>query len=218
MLLSVDVAPFPLIVEVDVPPKYPVPKTENIVVDALAENCCNALHVFECPRLSVAVSVPDVVTGVPPIVSVEFESESPTDETVALLVLHVPEPVIAPVPLPVRHPVRDVAPVPPEATPRPLVRLSVPIHAVVEVNKVEVALVNVSRPENVLLLASNVVEATTMFDAPVKVTPFIVAPGVRAEAVAAFPDHVPAVESVTAFVAPLHESGDVKVEVAVWRS
>ena len=71
--------------------------------------------------------MPDVVTGVPPIVSVEFESERPTDETVALLVLHVPEPVIAPVPLPVRHPVRDVAPVPPLATVSLLVSVSVPI-------------------------------------------------------------------------------------------
>jgi hypothetical protein len=32
--------------------------------------------------LRVAVSVPDVVTGVPPIVRVEFASESPTDVTV----------------------------------------------------------------------------------------------------------------------------------------
>jgi len=39
--------------------------------------------------LKVAVRVPDVVTGVPPIVSVEFESESPTDETVAFEVLQV---------------------------------------------------------------------------------------------------------------------------------
>jgi hypothetical protein len=38
------------------------------------------------------------------------------EETVAFEVLHVPEPVIAPVPFPVRQPVRVLAPVPPFPT------------------------------------------------------------------------------------------------------
>ena len=69
-----------------------------------------------------AVIVPEVVTGVEPIVRVEFVEDKPTDETVAFEVLHVPEPVIAPVPFPVRQPVRVDAPVPPLETVRGRVR------------------------------------------------------------------------------------------------
>ena len=60
--------------------------------------------------------MPEVVTGVEPIVSVELVEDTPTEETEALDVLHVPDPVIAPVPFPVRQPVRVVAPVPPFPT------------------------------------------------------------------------------------------------------
>jgi hypothetical protein len=73
-----------------------------------------------------AVIVPEVVTGVEPTV-IEPDEESPTEETVAFVVLHVPEAVKAPVPFPVRHPVRVVAPVPPFATVKALVRFRVPM-------------------------------------------------------------------------------------------
>ena len=45
-----------------------------------------------------AVIVPEVVTGVEPMVSVEFVLESPTDETVALEVLQVAHPKLPPAP------------------------------------------------------------------------------------------------------------------------
>ena len=51
-------------------------------VEVALPKFCKALHVFECARLSVAVIVPDVVTGVEPMVRVEFESERPTEVTV----------------------------------------------------------------------------------------------------------------------------------------
>lgn len=97
-----------------------------------------------------------------------------TEVTVAAEVLHVPDPVIAPVPLPVRHPVRVEAPVPPLATVRAFVRLSVPIHEFVDVWSVVVAFENVLSPVHVLLFASNVVEATVIFAEPSKDTPFMV--------------------------------------------
>ena len=46
---------------------------------------------------------------------------------------------------------------------------------------------NVLLPEKVFEFARSVVEATVMLDAPVKVTPLMVAPGESAEAVPAFP-------------------------------
>ena len=55
--------------------------------------------------------VPEVV-NVPPVTGHVVA----TEVTVAADVLHVPEPVIAPVPFPVRQPVRVAAPVPPFAT------------------------------------------------------------------------------------------------------
>ena len=61
-------------------------------------------------------------------------------------------PVIAEVPLPWRRPVRVEAPVPPFATVKSFVRLSVSIHAVVEVKRVDVALLNTFNPLQVLLV------------------------------------------------------------------
>ena len=49
------------------------------------------------------------------------------EDTVALEVLHVPEPVIAPVPFPVRQPVKVAAPVPPFVTGSVPVRKLTPI-------------------------------------------------------------------------------------------
>ena len=62
--------------------------------------------------------VPDVVTGDEPTVRVELVDDNPTEETEAFDVLHVPEPVIAPVPFPVRQPVSVETPVPPLVTER----------------------------------------------------------------------------------------------------
>ena len=101
------------IVEVPAPVINNLPAESN--VEVALENCCNAVQVFALPRLRSAVIVPEVVTGVLPIVSVP-ELESPTDVTEAAEVLQVPEPVIAPVPLPVKHPVRVETPVPPSKT------------------------------------------------------------------------------------------------------
>ena len=39
---------------------------------------------LECPRFNVAVMVPEPVTGVEPMVSVELLSERPTDVTVPM--------------------------------------------------------------------------------------------------------------------------------------
>ena len=65
---------------VAVPPKYAVPKTDASVVDALAK-LWRAVHAFACARLRSAVMVPLVVTGVEPMVRVEFEEETPTEVT-----------------------------------------------------------------------------------------------------------------------------------------
>jgi hypothetical protein len=62
-----------------------------------------------------------------------------TEETVAFVVLHVPEPVIAPVPLPVRQPVRLDAPVPPFGTVKALESVSVPPYRLVEDEVVKLA-------------------------------------------------------------------------------
>src|SRR3989338_6302440 len=83
-------------------------------------------------------------------------------------------PVIAPVPFPWRRPVRVEAPVPPFATVKSFVRLRVSIHAVVEVNRVEVAFENALSPVHVLLFARSVVDATVMFAEPSNDIPLIV--------------------------------------------
>ena len=79
----------------------------------------------ELAAMAAKLSVP-VVVIVPPARPVP----EPTEDTVAFEVLHVPDPVIAPVPFPVRQPVRVTAPVPPFATVKAFVRLSVFIKAV----------------------------------------------------------------------------------------
>src|SRR3989338_8299090 len=83
-------------------------------------------------------------------------------------------PVIAPVRFPWRRPVRVEAPVPPFATVKSFVRLRVSIHAVVEVNRVEVAFENALSPVHVLLFARSVVDATVMFAEPSNDIPLIV--------------------------------------------
>lgn len=75
-------APTELKLDVAVAPKYAPFKDEKMVEEALLK-FCNIVHTFVCPKLSVAVIVPEVVTGVEPMVSVEFESERPTDVTLA---------------------------------------------------------------------------------------------------------------------------------------
>ena len=66
--------------DVAVAPKYDGPYEEKRELEALL-NCCRAVQVFACPRFRVAVSVPEVVIGVPPIVKVELASDRATDVT-----------------------------------------------------------------------------------------------------------------------------------------
>ena len=145
------------------------------------------LYCKSSPFVIAVVSRPivPVVVIVPPV----RPAFVATDETEAFEVLHVPEPVIGPVPFPVRQPVRVEAPVPPFATVKALVRVRVPPYRFVAVRAVDeaygktearvdvarkrparkrplfvdeasvVAVKKVFTPENVLLSASKVVEA-----------------------------------------------------------
>lgn len=87
-LLSVEVAPSPLMVEVDVRPTKSGPSVESRVLDALALNCCKPVHVFGLARLMPASTAPVVgdmvrvllaaVTDVtPPMVEVETQLGTP---------------------------------------------------------------------------------------------------------------------------------------------
>ena len=99
------------------------------------------------------------------------------------------------VPLMEKQPDVTLMPLPAVVVPRP--RVSDPKdalaekrfveEAVVEKRLVVVALVNVLLPEKELLFARSVVEETTMFAVPSKVTPLIVRPVWRAVAVFALP-------------------------------
>lgn len=157
------------IVVVEFPPKYAVPKLENTVDEAPLLNIWRADHVLLWERLISPFIVPDVVTGPPVNVRVDPVEPLLTDVTLAADVLHVPEPVIAPVPFPVRHPVSVVAPVPPFATVRALVRFKVPIQPVVAVKSVEVALPKDCKPAHVLLVV--VPKATAIVPVVVKGPP-----------------------------------------------
>ena len=89
-------------------------------------------------------------------------------------------------------------------------------HAFVEVRRVDVALENDCSFDHALLSVRSDEEAAVivMFDAPVKVVLFIVAPGESAEAVPASPDHVPAVERDSGDPAvPEPERGEFAVTV-----
>lgn len=71
----------------------PVKKTDEVAVNCEVVafvNCCRAVHQFVLPRFKSAVIVPLVVTGVEPIVRVEFVEESPTDVTVPVPPTQVP--------------------------------------------------------------------------------------------------------------------------------
>ena len=91
-----------------------------------------------------------------------------------------PEPMVSVLtgdaPLPRRIPLSVVEPVPPLATVRALVRLSVPIQAVVAEKSVDVAFANVLSPVQVLLFARSVEDAAVIVAEPprAKVVPLMV--------------------------------------------
>ena len=123
-----------------------------------------------------------VIPPVAPEVSSGYEAA--TDVTPELVSVvpprESPEPMVSVLtgdaPLPRRMPVSVVEPVPPLATVSALVRLSVPIQAVVEVKSVEVAFAKVLRPVKELLLARRVEEAAVIVAEPPrpKVVPLMV--------------------------------------------